>query len=448
MLVFPISQRKFELYGLALEHGPNFEPYILCSPWMSEDQVSVGALLVRPDTNDYGVVVLRRQIDHRFVVTHQERSLKSEMEALSRLTDAMRVGEAPESLLPGSKKRQLLLAPGKKKTSNYFKLLTSTIEHWPALLAVGEIYLAMPNPDHNFVPDFQTGNFSSRLWELYLLACFREQGIHVAQQHSSPDFYLSRNGYECYVEAVTANPIGPKLDCFTVPPGAPKDRAQRLLGPSATRFAKTLRSKLQQNYEDLAHVRGKPFALALADFHAPGSLVWSRESLPSYLYGLDIKVVETAAGRKAVADKMETLPGEEKIPAGLFRERSMSHLSAVLFSNAATLAKFNRMGYLAGARPPNLKMIRNGHLYDRTPGALESIPFELDISSDEYAALWPGGEAWCQELEVFHNPLAEYPIDLDLFPGATHWFECDGEVVCSSMWQWSVLSSVTTLIAQ
>lgn len=72
--------------------------------------------------------------------------------------------------------------------------------------------------------------------------------------------------------------------------------------------------------------------------------------------------------------------------------------------------------------------------------------FHYDILSDQYAALWPGGEAWCQELEVYHNPLATQPVAFDLLPGATHWFEEDGEIRCLSIWEWSVLSSVTMLL--
>ena len=73
-------------------------------------------------------------------------------------------------------------------------------------------------------------------------------------------------------------------------------------------------------------------------------------------------------------------------------------------------------------------MIRSGILFDRTPGALEPIDFNLSVASDEYQALWPWGEAWCQELEVFHNPLATHPIPFDLIPGATHWFERGGDI--------------------
>jgi hypothetical protein len=65
------------------------------------------------------------------------------------------------------------------------------------------------------------------------------------------------------------------------------------------------------------------------------------------------------------------------------------------------------------------------------------------VLSDEYAQMWPDGEHWCQELEVYHNPLAKHPIDFDLIPGATHWFERDGEIVCSTIWEHSILASVT-----
>jgi hypothetical protein len=90
-------------------------------------------------------------------------------------------------------------------------------------------------------------------------------------------------------------------------------------------------------------------------------------------------------------------------------------------------------------------MTRCGILFDRTPGALEPIDFNLAVDSAEYQALWPWGEAWCQELEVFHNPLATHPIPFDLIPGATHWFECNGHIECRSMWANSVISSVTHL---
>jgi len=364
---------------------------------------------------------------------------------LVELTAAMRPGEAEEPIPPGSKKRRPFLPAAAKDVNATFKLLTSTITHYPALIAAGELYFAMPDPDDNFVSDLQTDNFDSRLFELYLLATFREQGATVSQDHASPDFFIERAGHQANIEAVTANPKGKRAQGLTSPTFAPESRQERTIGSPAVRFAKTLRSKLQREYEKLPHVQGKPFALALADFQAPSSMVWSREALPSYLYGFFADVSDGPEGRKAVGAPVTKLLGPDGIPAGLFRDPSMSHLSAIVFSNAATLGKFNRMGFLAGWRPPGLSMTRTGILFDRTPGAVDPIDFSLDVLSTEYQQMWPRGEQWCQELEVFHNPMATHPIDFELLPGATHWFEDHGEVVCSTIWKNSVLSSVTNL---
>ena len=297
----------------------------------------------------------------------------------------------------------------------------------------------------NFVTDFQPNNFASRLFEIYLLAWFRKQGIAVWQDHPSPDFQIPAGG--ATAGSRPSPPIRQFPDRAGSVPGvhAPEDSDERLTGATAERFAKTLRGKLQRGYQSLPHVAGQPFAIAIADFHESGSMVWSREALPTYLYGMKAYVEGEGEERRAASVAITHLTGKDKIPAGLFRDPAFAHLTGVLFSNAATLAKFNRMGFLAGCRPPGLDMVRHGILFDRTPGAVGAIPFESPISAPAYEALWPQGEAWCQELEFFHNPLAANPISFDLIPGATHWFESAGEIVCDTIWAKSVLSSVTDL---
>jgi hypothetical protein len=206
------------------------------------------------------------------------------------VTEAMRPDEPPKALPPGTKKRALLVSKDINGVGDTFRFIVTTIQHYPALMAIGETYLAMPRPDDNFVPDFRTNNFDARLWELYLLAAFREH--LVTQDQPSPDFLIERAGHQCYVEAVTANPNEPRAPGFSPPARPPADNAERVVGPPAVRFAKTLRSKLQRQYERYPHVRGKAFALAIADFHAPSSMTWSCEALPSYLYGFHPQVVE------------------------------------------------------------------------------------------------------------------------------------------------------------
>ena len=444
-LIQPVSQREFDLYGLSLDRGPNFDPLEMVGAYKVGRGSASGCILFDPRRNGFTALTLRRRVDHRWILVDDAAGLPTPEAALDRIGMKMRGHETPEPLPSGTRRRADLLKPGSRGTSPEFDLLTGTVNHLPALMAVGECYLALPNPDANFVTDLQTNNFASRLFELYLLACFREQGLLVRQDHVSPDFWIERDGASCWVEAVTANSPVPRSGGIGPWVHAPEDRTERLTGAPAERFAKTLRGKLQRDYHDLPHVKGQPFAIAIADFHESGSMVWSREALPTYLYGFRADVAGEGAARRAIGTSITHLTGKDRIPAGIFRDPAFAHLSAVLFSNAATLAKFNRMGFLAGKRPPDLDMVRRGILFDRTPGAVDAIPFEMSVLSPEYQALWPWGEAWCQELEVYHNPLATNPIPFDLIPGATHWFEHDGDIECSTIWANSVLSSITDL---
>jgi hypothetical protein len=442
-LIRPISRRQFEIYGLSLEHGPNFEPSQTFGAYQTRDGRAAGCILCEPERRTFTTVALRRRVDHRWIRVDEGRTYPTLEASLNSLCISMRAGDPFEPLQAGTRRRPPLLQVGPRGTCPEFQLVATTTSHLPALMAIGECYLALPKPDANFVTDFQTGNFSSRLFELYLLACFREQGLIVRQDHASPDFQIKKNGVECWIEAVTANSETPRSAGISDWVHAPVDRVERLTGTPAERFAKTLRGKLQRNYQGLAHVNGRPFALAIADFHAAGCMVWSREALPTYLYGIRADVEEDGKQRRAIGRPIANLTGKHAIRAGLFRDQSFRHLSAVIFSNGATLAKFNRMGFLAGWRPPGLTMVRQGILFDRSPRALEPIPFEISVDSPEYEALWPWGEAWCQELEVYHNPSAAHPIPFDLIPGATHWFERDGDIECSTIWANSVLASIT-----
>jgi hypothetical protein len=265
MLIVPIPKREFELYALSLPRGPNFELRVFHSAWKARNAGSVGAVL-RDPRGRFDTLVMRRQTDHRFVVTHKAQGFATEDRANEDVTKALRPDSPPEAVPSGIKKRAPLAPKIADGLGDSFKLILTTMTHYPALMTIGETYLAMPRPDDNFVSDFRTSNFDSRLWELYLLAAFREQGIMVTQDQPSPDFLIERDGRHCYVEAVTANPNEPRTDGFPPPAPAPDDKAERVLGSPAVRFAKTLRSKLQREYEQLPHVHGQPFASPLPTF--------------------------------------------------------------------------------------------------------------------------------------------------------------------------------------
>ena len=441
-----LNRRAFDLYSMSLPLGPNYGDDMFVSAWKSERAMEVGAIFRNPSAR-FSIIAFRRRVDHCFAIKSRGGSFTTQEEAFIQLRADLKLGTSPEPLPSGVRRRAGLFDLGRKALWAQFRLLTEAPTHWAAANTVAELYFAMPKPDPNFASDMQTSNFDSRLWELYLFACFREQGIFVSQDVPSPDFKLTSGSLQGYIEAVTANPVEPRSDSIPAICPAPLDQTERMAGDVAARFARTLRSKIQRAYHEQPHVRGLPFALALADFHGGGTMIWSREAMPTYLYGRMAVVKKGRDGEYAASEPIETLHGHPQIAAGLFNDNNMKGLSAVVFSNAATIAKFNRMGILAGLGVPGVKIRRKGILYDRTPGSLKPIEFNLDVESREYAALWPGGEAWCLELEVFHNPNAEHPFPFELLPGATHWFEREGEIICESFWERTVLASTTIVEA-
>ena len=257
----------------------------------------------------------------------------------------------------------------------------------------------------------------------------------MTQPNASPDFRIeNRRGCIAWVEAVTANPPVP-YEHRNAPLGQiPTEREELFFGAAAVRFAKTLGNKLDQHYDQLAHVAGQPFMIALADFHAPASMTWSREALAGYLYGEGARVEDVGGRKRAKPVKATHLLGETGFEAGLFTDDRHAESSAVIFTNACSIAKFNRVGVSGLGAPKGFRYTRVGRFFDRTPGALEGIPFCLDVTSDEYRGLWPQRyEPWNAELEVFHNPFAKHPIPLDILPEACHWIDEDGEKVCRSL---------------
>lgn len=390
---------------------------------------------------------MRRREDNVWAVLRRDSDAFNEEEAMAIISQACNEPACPITLPPGVRRRPPLWDAMGNEPSNIFKLLGQPCRERGAWM-LNQLYLAMPNPDPNWASDCQTDNFHTRLWEAQLLASFREQGLLVTQDYPSPDFHVANNkGGDAWVEAVTANPPE-RYDhvCDEMAP-FPMDRRKRVLGPAAERYAKTLRNKLCKGYTNMPHVAGKPFVIAIADFHSPGSMMWSREALIAYLYGNYVREVEREGKIVAIAEAIDMLPGDPSIRAGLFFSKEGEELSAVIFSNAATLAKLSRVPLSFGGDTGDYRYVRIGEFADGTPGALRGIPFSMDVNSDEYRDLWSpyGYEPWTAELEVFHNPNARHPINPELFPEATHWLMSNGVLGCKTYFSVSILKSRTLI---
>lgn len=441
-----LPQSLFDIYTLALPCGHGFGSAQPIGAWQSDDGLAFTAIMHDDAKATFGVLAVRRRIDNVWTITSLQDSISSYDEALSKVPILLEEGKPPEPLPPGTAPRPCLHDVSNRNPSDIFRLLSSPSHHVAAWM-LNQLYLSLPNPDANWASDCQTDNFHTRLWEAQLLASFREQGLLVSQTQPSPDFLIeNKNVGAAWVEAVTANPKRRYNHVNSTPSDPPKNRKERLLGPAAERFAKTLGNKLDRKYHNLDHVNAKSFVIALADFHAPSSMIWSREALICYLYGIYPFVNKDSDKHVVCAESVTNLLGKAEFPAGLFANHKHSELSAVIFTNACSIAKFNRVGVSAGASTKDLRYVRIGEFYDRKPNALKGIPFCLDVTSKEYGALWPQGyEPWCAELEMFHNPYAEYPVSQQLLPEATHWFEKDGEIFCSSFYETSILHSRTVI---
>ncbi len=445
----PLPRSIFDVFALSLPRGLGFGENPPVNAWAGADGITVGALTRNATSQRHGVLVMRRRVDDVWAVLRREEDAFSEEEAMAILRQACSENADRVPVPPGVKRRPSLPDPSGKEPSGIFKSLFQPFRQRGAWM-LNQLYLALPNPDDNWASDCRTENFHTRLWEALLLASFREQGLLVTQDHPSPDFHVTnRKGGEAWVEAVTANPEVRYDHANAVEAPMPGDRRELMLGPAAVRYAKTIKNKMDKGYAHMPHVEGRPFAIAIADFHAPGSMVWSRAALMSYLYGISAREVDVDGKRVAVHEEVETLLGDQHIPAGLFLRPEGTDLSAVIFSNGATLAKLSRVPMSFGGPTGNFRYVRFGEFAEFTPGALRGIPFCMDVNSDEYRALWEPCpyEPWTAEMEVFHNPNARHPINPALFPEADHWLPINGVMDCKRYYKHSILKSRTIILS-
>ena len=179
-----------------------------------------------------------------------------------------------------------------------------------------------------------------------------------------------------------------------------------------------LRSKWQKEY--WAHdprVAASPLVLAIEDFRSANSLGFANAGLLSYLYGAEIP--DSLGEAMWAGTKVRHVLGAKSIPSGFFYQPGAEHVSAVIFSNAGTVAKFNRMGHQA-APNPGVRMRRDCIIQNN--GGLEPLHLAYEVGTGFR-------ERWDQEMVVFHNPNALHPLPRGFMPDAGHqWAEYDGEL--------------------
>jgi hypothetical protein len=288
----------------------------------------------------------------------------------------------------------------------------------PARAVIDAVYERMGDPDGNFVEQFQTTGFDARLWELYLFAAFEEQGWSIDRSQPAPDFFLSDERLRWGVEATTASGDRPAPKVTTG-----EDLLEFLSHELPIRLGSPLFSKLTRRYDRSAQMQGNPLVLAVECFISDDGHFFSETTIGDYLFGLKSVGTRRPDGTLDIAFEPidEHRLGDKVIPSGFFNQPDADGVSAVLFSNAGTISKFNRIGYRQGVPSEIHSMLRFGTMAVHDPDASEPDVFWYDVRD--------GDEAWSQGMVLLHNPNARHPLPTDLLPQLAHYRFEDGKVV-------------------
>lgn len=393
--------------------------------WFEHGGEQILATLVRDRTDDdfAGMILGRdrkgrfRWIDSTKFYSSQrlaEAILRRKMERLALASDKKyyRADETSVQLdfftpvLPHDQLNESFLRLAKEESLSPAQCIIEPMMHWYEDL------------DGNFIEQFQTTGFDARLWELYLFATFVEMGYSIDHIHAVPDFACTGVRGEFAVEAMTVNPTRDKLGEIIPPPSRKTKEETRdfLREYMPIKFGSTLTSKLAKRYWQKPHVAGKPLLFAIQDFSAPASMTYTRSALFTYLYGYDHDWAYDGNGSlKITPEKVANHQWNNKvIPSGFFDLPDAENVSAVMFNNSGTIAKFKRMGVLAGFGSRRLIMFREGFAVNPDPNATMPLPFRYVVDASDPS------ETWSQGFDVLHNPRAKHPIKPAMLPGAAH----------------------------
>lgn len=266
--------------------------------------------------------------------------------------------------------------------------------------------------DGKLINEFQT-TFNSTFWELYLHGVFKEYGYEVDWTHASPDFILATPKGDVVIEAVTANAAQGAVPEWEKPGLLTEAVRNQDFWPlnraAIIRLSNGLLGKLRafrKSYGHMAHVKGRPFVIAIAPFEQPDFQHQYDRPMRALLF--DEYVDETAYLRNPNAfpegPPSVSLGSVEKdngtvIDLGIFNDDSWAEVSAVMFSCVATWGKA-----VAMSKHHSLGVIHSSWGTDATG---KSQPRVVGIGVPS--------ESITDGLQIFHNPFARRPLSPEVF---------------------------------
>lgn len=456
-----ISAERFALFSLGTRQSFVFHVAEELSYWSDLDETIIGLVARDQIDDDYSWVLLARDLLGRFRAVDLQTSLRSERVAAAqlriRIAELTRASNLDELGIQGDETNSpvdlLTILPGSRSADlhPYFKALLETPGRQPARAVFKELGPWLTATDPHFVQEFQRHQFDQRLWELYLWASLRELGYDVAHGEA-PDFLVGAPRGQFCVEATTVAPSKAGVLSNHPDPQTPEEKREFLRGYMPIKYGSSLTGKLnRRSAQGLAYweepiATGLPFIIAVADFHKPasghelGSMVFTQSAIWAYLYGIDFEwsYVDGDLIVEQLPLKSHRYNGKT-IESGFFSLPDSENVAAVLFSNAGTLAKFDRMGVAAGFGADGYTYIRTGYRTDPDPNAEIGIKFVEVVGSESYE------EGWADEIQIFHNPNAVNPLPFECFGPLTQHQIVEGQLVTTTGFD-AIISSFTTII--
>jgi hypothetical protein len=261
--------------------------------------------------------------------------------------------------------------------------------------------------DGKFVKEFQT-TFNACFWELYVNAVLREYKLSVDWRFASPDFTVTAPWPFTIEATIASNADGSPPEHRRADARLPEDlnefNRQAILRLSNSLVSKY--RKFKSHYARLAHVKGKPFVIALASFDRPHFYLECQRPLEALLFNYYVDEENYFANAPAESPIPRLfLPSVRKsdeavIALGLFQNGGMPEVSAVLFSNCATWGKVRA---LSDDPNPNI------HFTALRSNPHSPRPQVMKCLKCGYR------ESLLDGLRVYHNPGALYPLDPAIF---------------------------------
>lgn len=429
-----ISKEKFNAYALFTRQQEMVQTYEEIEYYSNKDETILGILVMDNIDLDFSAALLCPDEIGRYRAFDLQTDFKMLGHAREWLKRKMiwhtSIGVKSFKQGDGGKGIDLFksIVP-KEKEHPYFTILNSDDSFKPAKKLISLMMPHFNDVDGNFVQQFQSTGFDSRVWELFLFAYLTEEGFLLKRKYNRPDYIVRKGDKEVAIEAVIVgrkNDNKPKFTNFEreIRPKSQSELEEILKNEMPIRFGSSLFSKLQKKYWNLSHVHGKPMIFAIADFHDDMSMTWSFPALISYLYGYKYNHHYNEKGELIIEPKKidkHTL-GEKEIPSGFFFQPEVENVSGVLFSTSGTISKFNRLGRQAGFGDNNIKQFRMGVKHNHNRYADKPDWFSYEVNED-------CRELWCEGVSIFHNPNAILPIDKYLFPFIAHHEFKNGQIV-------------------